>query len=98
MGNPGQIRVQYAGMDAASADIGTSAATLRGHVEQMERSLQPLVATWTGEAALFYQERQREWDAAMVELNDILVRVGAAVRTARENYQEVEARNTRAWS
>jgi 6 kDa early secretory antigenic target len=94
----GNIRVQYAGMDAASADIGTSAAALRGHVERMESALRPLVATWTGEAAQFYQERQREWDAAMVELNDVLARAGAAVRTARENYAEVERRNTRAWS
>jgi early secretory antigenic target protein ESAT-6 len=98
MGNTGSIRVQYAGLDAASSDIGTSAAALRGHVEQMETALQPLVATWTGEAAAFYQERQREWDAAMVELGDILTRVGVAVRTARENYEEVERRNTRAWT
>jgi uncharacterized protein YukE len=72
MGNTGSIRVQYAGLDAASADIGTSAATLRGHVERMETALQPL--------------------------GDILTRVGVAVRTARENYEEVERRNTRAWS
>jgi WXG100 family type VII secretion target len=94
----GSIRVQYAGLDAASADIGTSAAALRGHVERMETALQPLVATWTGEAAQFYQERQREWDGAMAELGDVLTRVGIAVRTARENYEQVERANTRAWS
>lgn len=94
----GTIRVQYAGLDAASADIAGSAATLRGHVEDMERALAPLAATWTGEAAAFYQERQREWDGAMADLGEILARVGVAVRTARENYEEVERRNARAWA
>lgn len=93
----GTIKVQYAGLDAASADIGASAAALRGHVDRMETALQPLVATWTGEAAQFYQQRQREWDGAMAELGDVLARVGVAVRAARENYEDVERRNTRAW-
>lgn len=93
----GEMMVQFAGMQAAVADMERSITRLQTAIDSMEGDLRPLVATWTGEASLFYQDRQRTWDAAFAELRGVLVTARQTVAGAADNYQRTEAANAALW-
>jgi 6 kDa early secretory antigenic target len=93
----GEMMVQFAGMQAAVTDMERSITRLQTAIDTLEGDLRPLVATWTGEAALFYQERQRAWDAAFTELQGVLVTAKQTVGQAADNYQRTEAANAALW-
>ncbi len=93
----GEMMVQFAGMQAAVADMERSITRLQTAIDALEGDLRPLVATWTGEASLFYQDRQRTWDAAFAELRGVLVTARRTVAGAAENYQRTEAANAALW-
>jgi WXG100 family type VII secretion target len=91
------MMVQFAGMQAAVADMERSITRLQTAIDGLEGDLRPLVATWTGEASLFYQDRQRAWDAAFAELRGVLVTARRTVAGAADNYQRTEAANAALW-
>ena len=93
----GEMMVQFAGMQAAVADMERSITRLQTAIDALEGDLRPLVATWTGEASLFYQDRQRTWDAAFAELRGVLVTARRTVAGAAENYQRTEAASAALW-
>lgn len=87
-----EIKVSYSGLATAAADINGSMGRLDTHTGKLESDLAPLVVTWEGEAALMYQETQRQWNTAAAELNEILRQVGAKVAVASESYQQADNR------
>jgi WXG100 family type VII secretion target len=91
------MMVQFAGMQAAVADMERSITRLQTAIDGLEGDLRPLIATWTGEASLFYQDRQRAWDAAFAELRGVLVTARRTVAGAADNYQRTEAANAALW-
>lgn len=93
----GEMMVRFAGMQAAVTDMERSITRLQTAIDTLEGDLRPLVATWTGEAALFYQERQRSWDAAFAELRGVLVTATQTVGQAADNYRRTEAANAALW-
>ncbi len=93
----GEMMVQFAGMQAAVADMERSITRLQTAIDGLEGDLRPLIATWTGEASLFYQDRQRAWDAAFAELRGVLVTARRTVAGAADNYQRTEAANAALW-
>lgn len=93
----GEMMVQFAGMQAAVTDMERSITRLQTAIDTLEGDLRPLAATWTGEASLFYQERQRTWDGAFAELRGVLVTAKQTVAQAADNYQRTETANAALW-
>lgn len=93
-----EIKVGFGALEAARADLMTSAGRLQGQLDDLRRFVAPLVAGWQGAAAANYVQRQQEWDTSAAELQRILGEVGIALGRANEGYQEVERLNSSRWT
>jgi 6 kDa early secretory antigenic target len=92
-----EIRVTFGALEAAQADVSGVATRMTGQLEDLRRFLAPLVATWEGQAATEYQDRQRQWDGAAAGLTAVLAQIGTAVGSANESYRQVEQANAARW-
>ena len=92
-----EIKVTFGALEAARADVAGTATRISGRLEELERFLAPLVATWEGEAATEYRIKQRQWDTAAAELAAVLAQIGVALGAANESYRQVEQVNAARW-
>jgi ESAT-6 family protein len=56
------------------------------------------VASWSANAAGEYQALQAKWDGSASDLNQVLRQMAQALRTAADNYQSTERKNSSIWS
>ena len=61
-------------------EIHTTSARFNAALDELRTQVAPLQATWTREAAEAYRIEQARWEQSAAALNDILVRLGIAVR------------------
>ncbi|WP_214367188.1 WXG100 family type VII secretion target [Pseudonocardia sp. H11422] len=92
-----EIKVSFGELAAAQQNVAGTAQRISSRLDELQRFLTPLAATWEGQAATDYQARQRQWDTAAADLAAVLARVGVALGTANDSYQQVEQRNARRW-
>jgi 6 kDa early secretory antigenic target len=92
-----EIKVTFGALGAAQGDVATTASRITGQLEDLKRFLAPMVASWHGQAALDYQVKQRQWDAAAADIAAVLAQIGVALGTANDNYQQVERANAARW-
>ncbi|HXV92350.1 MAG TPA: WXG100 family type VII secretion target [Pseudonocardia sp.] len=93
-----EIKVTFAALEAARADVAGTAARIHGQLEDLRRFLAPLASTWEGQAAVEYRARQRQWDTAAADLAAVLTQIGVALGAAHDGYRQVEQANTARWS
>lgn len=93
-----EIKVGFGALEAARADLMTTAGRMQAQLDDLRRFVAPLVAGWQGAAATGYEQRQQEWDRSAAELQRILGEVGLALGRANEGYQQVERLNSNRWS
>lgn len=91
------IKVSFEGLRQAGGDITSSSNNITNRLDQLEGDLAPMTASWTGQAATFYQETQQKWDTAALELAEVLRQIGAAVNTAADTYAANEQRISSSW-
>ena len=92
-----EIKVTFGALEVARTDVGATANRISGQLEELKRFLAPMVAGWEGQAATEYQATQRRWDMAAADLAAVLARIGVALGTANESYQQVERANAARW-
>jgi early secretory antigenic target protein ESAT-6 len=93
-----EIKVTFGEMAAAQQNVASTAQRMNAQLEDLRRSLAPMVATWTGQAAEDYQVKQRQWDTSAADLNHVLTQIGVALGHANEGYQQVEQSNASRWA
>lgn len=92
-----EIKVTFGALEAARTDVATTATRISGQLEELKRFLAPMVAGWEGQAAAEYRATQRRWDTAAADLATVLARIGVALGTANDSYQQVERSNAARW-
>ncbi|NMI00411.1 WXG100 family type VII secretion target [Pseudonocardia acidicola] len=92
-----EIKVTFAELAVAQHNVAGTAQRIAARLDELKRFLAPLAATWEGQAATDYQARQRQWDTAAADLASVLARIGVALGTANDSYQQVEQANARRW-
>lgn len=92
-----EIKVAFAALDTAQADIRSTWTRINGMLEELDAGLRPIAATWQGEAAVFYQDKQRQWNTAAADIAVVLDQIGRAVGSANDNYRRTEAGNKSLW-
>jgi ESAT-6 family protein len=97
MPNGDGIQVTFGSLESAAGSIGTQAGKVQSSLDDLKSFLQPLVASWTGQAAEQYQQHQRTWDQAAADMQQVLAAIGTAVQRAAEDYQAGEQVNTARW-
>jgi len=87
------MRYVFGAIDQVTAQIDAKQATLNSKLDELRQIISPLVAEWEGTASESYQDKQRQWDSAALELNQVLEAVGSAVGQGNANMQAREAAN-----
>ena len=93
-----EILVTFGELENARNSIQATWNSISTELEDLKRYLQPLVQTWTGEAATAYQAHQAKWDRSAADLNQVLNQIGVALGASNENYQAGESANTARWA
>ena len=78
-------------------EIHTTSARFNAALDDLRTQIAPLQATWTREAAEAYRIEQARWDQSAAALNDILFRLGNAVRHGAADVAETDRRAAGAW-
>ncbi len=92
------IKVTFGEIQDAQANIAATSQRINQELEDLRRFLQPMVSSWTGRAAEDYQSKQRQWDQAATDLDQVLAQIGTALGQANQNYQQAERANAQRWS
>jgi len=79
------LKVNFSALSTAAADIGSGAGQLEQVLANMDRSLQPLRANWTGEASASYEASKAKWTAAITDMKALLADIGRAVGSSAGN-------------
>jgi WXG100 family type VII secretion target len=88
--NDGLLRVNFAALAQAGADIHKALNELDQQLSQLEADARPLVATWEGSAQQAYAERQQKWSTASSHLKSILHDIKGAVHQSAQDYATTE--------
>lgn len=78
-------------------EIHTTSARFNAALDELRTQVAPLQATWTREAAEAYRIEQARWEQSAAALNDILVRLGIAVRDGAADVADTDRRAAGAW-
>lgn len=92
-----QIKVTFGAIDTAASDTDTIAINLNHQLDDLKNYINPLVASWTGQAAENYQTLQKQWDTSADQLNQVLHQIAAILRAVNQNYSSAEQANTNIW-
>lgn len=77
--------------------IHTTSARFNAALDDLRTQIAPLTAVWTREAAEAYRIEQARWDQSAAALNDILFRLGNAVRDGADDVAATDRRAATAW-
>ena len=91
------LKVDFAGLATAAADIQTGAGKLESTLADMDASLQPLRANWTGEASASYEAAKARWTTALTDMKALLAEIGRAVDSSGSEYKSTETKNAGRW-
>lgn len=91
------LKVNFSALSTASADITSGAGQIEARLAEMDRSLQPLRASWTGEASASYEASKAKWTAAITDMKALLADIGRAVDSSGQDYQATERSNAARW-
>ncbi|HEY7051962.1 MAG TPA: WXG100 family type VII secretion target [Mycobacterium sp.] len=78
-------------------DIHSTSGRLNSALDDLRAQITPLRAIWTREAAEAYHAEQTKWDLSAAALNDILFRLGNAVRDGADDVAATDRRAAGAW-
>ncbi len=91
------LKVNFSALSTAAADISTGANQLEAKLADMDRSLQPLRANWSGEASSSYEAAKAKWTSAISDMKLLLADIGKAVDTSGQEYNSTEKNNAARW-
>jgi WXG100 family type VII secretion target len=90
--------VSFEGLGQGSAGVMATHQALQGTLDDLERQLEPMINTWTGEAKEAYFQQKQKWDSASAALADILRQMGRELDNANGNYQAAENHSRGLWN
>lgn len=92
------ISYDFAEIDVAvRQEIHTTSAKLNAALDDLTARIAPLQQVWTREAAEAYRVQQAAWHQSASALNDILMRLGNAVRDGAAQIADTDRAAANAW-
>ena len=85
-------------LDSAGAEVLASAGRLEAIIEGLIAYLEPMSATWTGEAANAYQGVQARWNDCAATIIEMQRTLGDGLGVLATNYDETEQSNSDMWA
>jgi WXG100 family type VII secretion target len=78
-------------------EIHTTSARFNAALDDLRAQIAPLQGVWTRQAAEAYRVDQARWEQAAGALNEILVRLGNAVRDGADEVAATDRMAANAW-
>ncbi|OBF16154.1 WXG100 family type VII secretion target [Mycobacterium sp. ACS4331] len=78
-------------------EIHATATQLNALLDDLKAAIAPLQEVWTRDAAAAYRVEQARWNQSATALNDILVRLGNAVRDGTAAVAEADRHAATIW-
>lgn len=91
------VVVNFNALATGHQDVVGVLKSLHDTLANLESDLNPLIASWSGEAQLAYGECKNNWEQAAGALAGILNQVATGLDTTHQNYRQTEASNTSMW-
>jgi WXG100 family type VII secretion target len=89
------IVVNYPALEQASTTLNGASGFLNNRLDELKSQLNALV--WAGEDAAAYAQHQANWNAAQINLNNLLRQISVEVETAKTNFRNNEMRQAAQW-
>lgn len=93
-----EIRMNFAVVAQAEADIQKTITFMRTKLDQMEAAMKKISADWTGEAQQAYQAKQTKINSIESSLIDTLTRIHGAVGNAKQRLMQRDAQGRDSFS
>jgi WXG100 family type VII secretion target len=94
----GAMLVTFSVIEEAAAESRTTNRVVQTLLDDLYRRLQPMVATWTGEAAEGFQYQHRQWAQAAEDLNNVLNNISTLLLDTHDSYNAAEAAVANLWT
>ncbi|MFB9239365.1 WXG100 family type VII secretion target [Plantactinospora siamensis] len=88
-----EIRYDFPLLLAAADQCGGATKNMLGELDQLKRNIQPMMATWDGDAQAAYHVRQTQWETAAHDLQALLGKIEKALRESALKMQQREHKN-----
>ena len=88
-----EIKYNFPQLNMAADNCASKVSNMTAELDGLKQSLQPMLATWDGDARTAYYQRQGEWDAAAGDLRDLLTKIEKALRESGIKMQARESAN-----
>ena len=98
MANDGVIAVTFEHMRNAADSVRSTAAEIDNQLSDLQRTLSPVVAGWTGRAAEGFQYQHQLWIQAATDLHSVLAQVATMLAESHDTYQDTETAVHQKWT
>lgn len=88
-----QFHVDSEALSGTTTSLRTTVSQMQSLVQTLQSQLQTLAGSWTGSAALAFQDLVSEWQGTQRMVESNLDEISVALSTANDHYAEVEAAN-----
>lgn len=89
--------VQFGALEEGQADFASVYSAVESRISSLNAQLRTHLAQWTGSAQAAYHEAESTWNAAMLDMQNVINSLGTVINTAHGNYTSAESTNTRMW-
>jgi 6 kDa early secretory antigenic target len=86
------LRVNHAGLDTAAGDLLATVQQIDDRLNRLEAELAPLHRDWVGNAQQAYTTAKAKWDAAILEMKELLGQTSLAVHHSNDEYGAADRR------
>ena len=93
----GQVHVTFAAIEDAADRVGLANREIQTELNDLYTLLQPMVATWSGEAAEGFQYQHGKWVQAAEDLNEVLGAISRLLLDSHGAYTQAESAAHALW-
>jgi ESAT-6 family protein len=93
----GDIKVNFAALDAAAADLTGQANSIEGLLNDERGILSTLAGAWQGDAKDAWHANQQRWQAKADELNVILDKLASTLTEVADDFRNHENASKKQW-
>lgn len=92
-----QLVVSFAQLQSAIEHMRQFERDVAECLEDVDRTMAALRATWHGEASDSQAQAQQQWEDGAEQMNKALAQLKTVAETARRNYADAVEKNGRMW-
>jgi early secretory antigenic target protein ESAT-6 len=94
----GEINVHFEHIEDAALRVRGTSQAIDTLLDDLQKTVAPLVAGWTGEAAAGYQYQHHKWLTAAQDLHRVLNSIAQVLENSHSSYTQAESDVNALWT